>query len=72
MSIATLAIAGVFALRSPFDEQHQRRVFVLSSDNVRFLTELLLVLGLLNWVLSPAYLSRTIPSCRGSRWGARI
>jgi hypothetical protein len=36
VSIATVAIAGVFALRSPFDEQHQRRVFVLSSDNVRF------------------------------------
>lgn len=35
MSIATLAVAGVFALRSPFDEQHQRRLFVLSSDNVR-------------------------------------
>ncbi len=25
----------VFALRSPFDEHHQRRLFVLSSDNVR-------------------------------------
>ncbi|KAI0262019.1 hypothetical protein BGY98DRAFT_1192657 [Russula aff. rugulosa BPL654] len=34
MSIATLAVAGVFALRSPFDEQHQRRLFVLSSDNL--------------------------------------
>jgi len=35
MIIATLLITVVFALRSPFDEQHQRRVFVLSSDNVR-------------------------------------
>ncbi len=35
LSIATLAIAVVFALRSPFDEQHQRRLFVLSSDDVR-------------------------------------
>jgi hypothetical protein len=34
MSIATLAIAVVFALRSPFDGRHQRRLFVLSSDNV--------------------------------------
>jgi hypothetical protein len=38
MSIATLAIAVVFALRSPFDERHQRRLFILSSDNVRDLS----------------------------------
>jgi Zn-dependent M28 family amino/carboxypeptidase len=32
--ITTFAAAAVFALRSPFDEQHQRRLFVLSSDNI--------------------------------------
>jgi hypothetical protein len=35
MGITTFAVAVVFALRSPFDEQHQRRLFVLRSDNVR-------------------------------------
>ncbi len=33
MSIATLAIAMVNTLRSHFDEHHQCRLFVLSSDN---------------------------------------
>jgi len=34
LSITTFAVAMVFAVRSPFDEQHQRRLFVLSSDNI--------------------------------------
>lgn len=34
LSIATLASVAAFYLRSPFDERHQRRLFVLSSDNV--------------------------------------
>ena len=33
MNIATLAIAMGFTLRSHFDEHHQCRLFVLSSDN---------------------------------------
>jgi hypothetical protein len=35
LSVTTFVVAVIFALRSPFDEQHQRRLFVLSSDNVR-------------------------------------
>ncbi len=35
MSTASLAIAMVLALRSPFDGHHQRRLFMLSSDNER-------------------------------------
>ncbi len=84
MSIATLAIEMVFTLRSHFDEHHQCRLFVLSSDNVRdfafpcnFLNKksLLSVLGSLSRVLSVDHLSRMIPSCRGCGWchgGARF
>ena len=35
LNIATVVAVAVFALRSPFDETHQRRVFLLGSDNVR-------------------------------------
>jgi hypothetical protein len=35
LSILTVAAVAVFALRSPFDETHQRRLFLLGSDNVR-------------------------------------
>jgi hypothetical protein len=34
LSITIVAVVATFALRSPFDERHQRRLFVLSSDNV--------------------------------------
>ena len=65
MSTATLAIAVAFALRSPFDEQHQRRVFVLSSYNVRDFSlprclGLFLMLGLLNWVLHQLSTHKTV------------
>jgi hypothetical protein len=35
LNIATVVAVAVFALRSPFDDTHQRRVFLLGSDNVR-------------------------------------
>ncbi len=35
LNIVTVAAVAVFALRSPFDATHQRRVFLLGSDNVR-------------------------------------
>jgi len=34
LSITIVAIVAAFALRSPFDELHQRRLFVLHSDNI--------------------------------------
>jgi hypothetical protein len=34
LSIMIVALVAAFALRSPFDEYHQRRLFVLGSDNV--------------------------------------
>ncbi|KAI0297822.1 hypothetical protein B0F90DRAFT_1811013 [Multifurca ochricompacta] len=34
LNVMTIAAVAVFALRSPFDERHQRRLFVLSSDNI--------------------------------------
>jgi hypothetical protein len=34
LNIMTVALVAAFALRSPFDEGHQRRLFVLGSDNV--------------------------------------
>jgi len=34
LNLATVAIVAAFALRSPFDERHQRRLFVLGSDNI--------------------------------------
>lgn len=35
LNILTVVAVAVFALRSPFNETHQRRVFLLGSDNVR-------------------------------------
>ncbi len=35
LNVVTIASVAVFALRSPFNETHQRRVFLLGSDNVR-------------------------------------
>jgi len=34
LNITIVAVVAAFALRSPFDERHQRRLFVLGSDNV--------------------------------------
>lgn len=34
LNLATLAAVAVFALRSPFDDTHQRRLFLLGSDNI--------------------------------------
>jgi hypothetical protein len=34
LSIVTVAAVAAFTLRSPFDQRHHRRLFVLSSDNV--------------------------------------
>jgi hypothetical protein len=34
LNIMIVALVAAFTLRSPFDEGHQRRLFVLSSDNV--------------------------------------
>lgn len=34
LNIVTVVAVAVFALRSPFDETHQRRVFLLGSDNI--------------------------------------
>ncbi|KAI9452658.1 hypothetical protein BJY52DRAFT_900933, partial [Lactarius psammicola] len=34
LNIVTVAAVAVFALRSPFDATHQRRVFLLGSDNI--------------------------------------
>jgi hypothetical protein len=34
LNIMGVALVAAFALRSPFDERHQRRLFVLGSDNV--------------------------------------
>ena len=39
LNLTTIAIVAAFALRSPFDERHQRRLFVLSSDNVSSLRD---------------------------------
>jgi hypothetical protein len=34
LNITIVAVVAVFTLRSPFDERHQRRLYVLGSDNV--------------------------------------
>ncbi|KAI9455042.1 hypothetical protein F5148DRAFT_409217 [Russula earlei] len=34
LNIAIFVVIAAFALRSPFDERHQRRLFVLNSDNI--------------------------------------
>jgi hypothetical protein len=36
LNIVTVVAVAAFALRSPFDKTHQRRLFLLGSDNVRF------------------------------------
>jgi hypothetical protein len=39
LNIMIVALVAAFALRSPFDERHQRRLFVLGSDNVSSLRD---------------------------------
>lgn len=34
MSIVTIILMGVFAMREPFDAMHQKRLFVLHLENV--------------------------------------
>ncbi|KAH9021484.1 hypothetical protein EDB84DRAFT_1512163 [Lactarius hengduanensis] len=34
LNIVTVVAVAIFALRSPFDDTHQRRVFLLGSDNI--------------------------------------
>ncbi|KAH8993018.1 hypothetical protein EDB92DRAFT_1986255 [Lactarius akahatsu] len=34
LNIVTVGAVAIFALRSPFDDTHQRRVFLLGSDNI--------------------------------------
>jgi hypothetical protein len=43
MSIVTVILMGVFAMKPPFDAMHQRRLFVLHLENVSFSFSLLLV-----------------------------
>lgn len=40
LNLATVAIVAAFVLRAPFDERHQRRLFVLGSDNVSSLRDI--------------------------------
>ena len=35
LNVVTVVAVAVFVLRSPFDDTHQRRLFLLGSDNVR-------------------------------------
>ena len=36
MSIVTVVLMGVFAMKVPFDAMHQKRLFVLHLENVSF------------------------------------
>ena len=36
LSMTTFVLMGVFAMRTPFDEMHQKRLFVLHLENVCF------------------------------------
>ena len=37
MSIVTVVLMGVFAMKVPFDAMHQKRLFVLHLENVSFI-----------------------------------
>lgn len=36
MSVVTVVMMGIFAMKMPFDEMHQKRLFILHLENVSF------------------------------------
>lgn len=49
--LATAATMAVFAMREPFDEMHQKRLYVLHQEDVRASRSSLLMAALTTWVL---------------------